>query len=163
MAIVLFRIDDRLIHGQVVVGWGAALDLNCILVVDDELAESEWEQELYRAGLPDSIQTSFLTVEAAAQAIPSWRNSGERGILLTRDIATMRLLAETGVLRDVSVNLGGIHDAPGRQRVLPYLFLAEGDREELMLLSRAGVRVSARDVPSARNVELEEILGSRSG
>ena len=48
----LYRIDDRLIHGQVVVGWGQPLDVGFIVLVDDVVAASEWEQELYRMGVP---------------------------------------------------------------------------------------------------------------
>ncbi len=163
MPILLYRIDDRLIHGQVVVGWGAHLDLDYVIVVDDQLAESGWEQDLYRVGLSDSVEGHFLTVAEAAKEIPRWRQVEQQGIVLTRDIATMRRLAERGVLDGEMINLGGIHDAPGRRRVLPYVFLDNRDREELLLLSRAGVQVSARDVPSARSVELDEILGRRSG
>ena len=48
MPIVLFRVDERLIHGQVVVGWGSKLRPDRFLVVDAALATSEWEQELYK-------------------------------------------------------------------------------------------------------------------
>lgn len=161
MAILLYRIDDRLIHGQVVVGWGAQLGLEFIAVVDDELAKSEWEQDLFRAGLPDSITGRFLDVEEAVEAIPRWKRNKERGILLTRDVETMRRLADSGVLDGVEVNLGGLHDAPGRRRVLPYLFLSDGDCEELARLNREGVSVGAQDVPSARKVELDELLEQR--
>ena len=46
MTVQLYRVDDRLIHGQVVVGWGQPLDVEFIVLVDDAVAESEWEQEL---------------------------------------------------------------------------------------------------------------------
>jgi mannose/fructose/N-acetylgalactosamine-specific phosphotransferase system component IIB len=72
VAIELFRIDDRLIHGQVVVGWGQPLDLTFIVLVDDEVATSEWEQELYRMGVPPEMEVHFHTVEAAAaRGIPA--------------------------------------------------------------------------------------------
>ena len=90
MAIQLCRIDDRLIHGQVVVGWGAALGLDYIAVVDDELAASEWEQDLYRAGLPENIEARFASVAEAIREFPRWKASDECGFVLTRDIATMR-------------------------------------------------------------------------
>lgn len=162
MPILLYRVDDRLIHGQVVVGWGARLGVRHIIVVDDELAHSEWEQDLYRAGLPESVESRFVTVGEAAERLPEWRREAERGILLTRDLATMRRLAEAGALDGEEVNLGGLHDAPSRRRVLPYLFLSEADREELDRLVRAGVRVNARDVPTARKVRVDELLDSRS-
>jgi PTS system mannose-specific IIB component/fructoselysine and glucoselysine-specific PTS system IIB component len=163
MAILLCRVDDRLIHGQVVVGWGAQLGLDFIAVVDDELARSEWEQDLYRAGLAGGIEARFLTVDEAASLIPRWIENEERGFVLTRDIATMRRLVEREALDDLEINLGGLHDAPGRRRVLPYLFLSDADRAELERLRRSGVKVSAQDVPSARKVQLEELLGAEPG
>jgi PTS system mannose-specific IIB component/fructoselysine and glucoselysine-specific PTS system IIB component len=162
MPILLCRVDDRLIHGQVVVGWAAQLGLDFIAVIDDELAVSEWEQDLYRAGLSESIEARFVTLDQAAAALPGWRVQEPRAFLITRDIATMRRLAERGALSGIEVNLGGLHDAPGRRRVLPYLFLNEDDRAELRRLRAAGVSVTAQDVPSARRVPLGEILELRS-
>jgi len=161
MAILLCRVDDRLIHGQVVVGWGAQLRLDFIAVVDDELSESEWEQDLYRAGLPDSVDARFASSADAIDLFPDWAKEAERGFVLTRDIATMRRLAESGVLDGIEVNLGGIHAAPGRERVMPYLFLSDDDRSELDRLRETGVSVSAQDVPTARRIGLEELLESR--
>lgn len=158
MPILLCRVDDRLIHGQVVVGWGSRLGLDYIAVIDDGLAGSGWEQDLYRAGLPDSIEARFLDVEDAARRLPEWNAVADHGFILTRDIATMVRLAERDALDGLDVNLGGLHDAPGRRRVLPYLFLSEKDREELVELRRVGVRVFAQDVPSARKIPLNELL-----
>jgi mannose/fructose/N-acetylgalactosamine-specific phosphotransferase system component IIB len=162
MAILLYRVDDRLIHGQVVVGWGAKVGLDFIVVVDDELSESVWEQELYRAGLPADIDARFVSVERGVEVIPKWTGNAERGFVLTRDIATMRRLAEREVLQGVEVNLGGLHDAPGRERVLPYLFLSDEDRADIKRLSRAEVSVSAQDVPSARKIKLNELIEPNS-
>ncbi len=163
MPILLCRVDDRLIHGQVVVGWGARLGLDFIAVVDDELSEAEWEQDLYRAGLPENVEARFFDVAEAAESLTDWKTNDARGFLLTRDLSTMRRLAEHGVLDDVEINLGGLHDAPDRQRVLPYLFLGERDRQELEALRRAELQVSAQDVPSARKIGLDELLGPGSG
>ena len=161
MPILLCRVDDRLIHGQVVVGWGAQLGLDVIMVVDDELSDSDWEQDLYRAGLPNDMLARFSKVEDAAGEIPALTSSDARCFILARDLETMRRLAEVGALDGIEVNLGGLHDAPGRQPVLPYLFLAKSDRKELERLRDSGVRVTARDVPSARKVGLDELLRLR--
>ena len=163
MAIKLCRIDDRLIHGQVVVGWGARLGLDFIAVVDDELSASEWEQDLYRAGLPENIEACFADVAQAIREISDWKTNDERGFVLTRDIATMRRMAEAGALDGVEINIGGIHAAPGRQRVLPYLFLSPADGGELQRLRATGVEVTAQDVPGARKLDLDEILDLAQG
>ena len=65
MPVVLYRIDERLIHGQVVMGWGPQLQIEHYVVADDDLAASDWEQDLYRLGLPDSSTADFLAVEDA--------------------------------------------------------------------------------------------------
>jgi mannose/fructose/N-acetylgalactosamine-specific phosphotransferase system component IIB len=69
MPIVLHRVDERLIHGQVVVGWGAQLHAARIVVVDDDIAASEWEQDLYCLGLPPEIAPEFVSV---VERVRSW-------------------------------------------------------------------------------------------
>ena len=56
MTLALYRIDDRLIHGQVVVGWGQPLNVTFIILVDDEVRGSDWEQDLYRMGVPPEME-----------------------------------------------------------------------------------------------------------
>src|ERR1700750_3479150 len=85
VAIELFRIDDRLIHGQVVVGWGQPLDIDFIVLVDDTVAASEWEQELYRMGVPPEMDVFFHGVDDAVAGYPRYANDRRHGILLTRD------------------------------------------------------------------------------
>lgn len=161
MSVVLFRVDERLIHGQVVVGWGARLHPDRIVVVDDDLADSGWEQELYTMGVPPGVDAGFVNVADAVDQLPGWQAGPGRVVLLTRDIATMTRLAASGLLRGEEVNIGGIHKAPGRDRVLRYVFLDDEERESLLELSGRGAEVTARDVPGARPVTLEELVRPR--
>lgn len=159
MSILLYRVDERLIHGQVVLGWGNQLRAERYLVVDDELAGSDWEQELYRLGAGDA-ETVFATVEAARALLEEWRAAAARSILLTRDVGTMLSLAWGDRLRGEKVNLGGQHHGPGRDEVLSYLHLTAEDRETLTALEEEGVEVSARDLPDAHKVPLRSLLES---
>lgn len=162
MSIVLYRVDERLIHGQVVVGWGNELHPDEIVVVDDELATSQWEQELYSMGLPEQLVTSFQPVTEARGHLPEWRQGRPRVMVLTRDIATMRRLADGGAMRGEEVNIGGIHYAPGREAVLPYVYLSRDEITEMGALEREGVRISARDLPGARRIEFKDLLKGRA-
>ena len=157
MALELYRIDDRLIHGQVVVGWGQPLDLRFIVLVDDEVAASDWEQELYRMGVPPDMEVYFDTVESAAANLERYQYDERRGVLLTGDIGTMtRLVNETDAIRQV--NLGGIHHKPGRVQRLRYVFLTPSEETELRALESRGLEVTAQDVPAARPIPLDELL-----
>ena len=157
MALELYRIDDRLIHGQVVVGWGQPLDLGFIVLVDDEVASSDWEQELYRMGVPPDMDVYFDGVEAAATNLERYQDDDRRGLLLTGDIDTMtRLVDASDVIR--RVNVGGIHHRPGRTQRLRYVFLSPAEEEQLRALAGRNIEVTAQDVPAARPVPLDELL-----
>lgn len=158
MSVVLYRVDERLIHGQVVVGWGKVLRPDRIVVVDDELAASPWEQDLYDLGLPPGLETDFAGVEEAHRRMREWRASPDRVILLTRNLETMRRLGEHGLLRGEEVNVGGIHFASGRERALPYIYLGAEERRELERLEEEGAAVTARDLPGSRRVGISELL-----
>jgi len=157
MSIVLFRIDERLIHGQVVIGWGYQLRPDRYAVVDDDLAASQWEQDLYRLGA-GTAEVVFTTTEDARERLSEWRDDARRTILLTRDVATMSRLAAGGTLSGESVNLGGIHHGPGRRELLTYLHLTAEDEEHLVNLAATGVDVGARDLPDAHRVPLKTLL-----
>ena len=158
MPIVLLRVDERLIHGQVVVGWGEHIHMDRIAVVDDEISASPWEQELYCLGVPPAVDAQFATVQEAKEQLQRWRDDSRRMTVLLRDCQTLERLAEGGTLKGMEVNLGGLHSAPGRERVLPYLFLSDADRESLKHVVEEGASVTARDLPASRPVPLMTLI-----
>ena len=158
MAILLYRVDERLIHGQVVVGWGNRLRPSRYLVVDDVLADSEWERDLYRLGLPQGVEAEFVAVSEARRRLSQWRSDPVPSILLTRDLEAMARLSEEGGLAGQEVNLGGIHHAPGKEEVLSYLFLGQEDRRDIQILAREGVDVVAQDLPGSPRRAVQKLL-----
>lgn len=160
MPLDLFRIDERLLHGQVIVGWGMRLRLDYFVVVDDELATSEWEQDLYRAGLPERTRTWFVAVEEAKRRFQEWDSLPDRGALLTRGTGPMRELAAAGLLADRRVNVGGLHAAEGRKRVLSYVYLRPDEVEDLCAMVPMVRSVSARDLPMSREVRFQELMNA---
>jgi mannose/fructose/N-acetylgalactosamine-specific phosphotransferase system component IIB len=160
MPLDLCRIDDRLIHGQVVVGWGQPMGLGFIVLVDDEVAGSDWERELYRMGVPPDMDVIFETVDGAAARIEEFAADSRRGILLTGDCESMKRLSSLAPSL-TKVNLGGIHHRAGRIQKLRYVFLAPDEERTLKELAARGVTVTAQDVPSARPVPLPDVLAGK--
>ena len=154
MSVALYRIDDRLIHGQVVVGWGQPLGLGFVALVDEAVRASEWEQELYRMGVPPSVEVRFVGVEEATAQVGAWEADPRPGIVLTGDIATMAALC-AGAPAVRRVNVGGIHYRPGRTERLRFVYLSEEEAAALRALAATGVEVTAQDVPTAAPVPLE--------
>ena len=157
MGISLYRIDDRLIHGQVVVGWGQPLNIRLLVLVDDLVASSDWEKELYRMAVPPDVEVRFVDVATAIRDHAKYASDPRPGLVLTGDISSMHRLVK-GVKAIGSVNLGGIHHRAGRSEKLRYIFLTPDEEHQLRELEAAGVEVTAQDVPSARAVPLPEVL-----
>ena len=159
MSVALYRIDDRLIHGQVVVGWGQPLDIGFIVLVDDNVATCDWEQDLYRMGVPPEMELIFCDVGGAVKQHASFASDARRGIIVTPDIDTMQRFVEgVGTIREV--NVGGIHHRAGRTQKMRYVFLATDEEAQIRHLIESGVKVTAQDVPTARPVPMSEVLGA---
>ena len=159
MAIVLLRVDERLIHGQVVLGWGNQLRPDHYVVVDDGLAQSEWEQELYQLALPADTEVAFVTVEQARVQIPALESEGARAVVLMRGVRAAHDLALEGVLEGLELNLGGLHHKEGCTRCRGYIHLSEEDQRMLKAIGDRGVTVSGQDLPASPKVLLAELLG----
>lgn len=153
----MVRLDDRLIHGQVVVGWGNALEADRILLIDDHVASVAWERDLYRLGVPPNMEVEFASVAEAPAALADTVNSNKRVIVVIADIDTLvRVCRASDVVR--RVNIGGLHEGEGRKRRLRYVSLSDAESESLKMLESNGVEVTARDVPSAKAIPLSEFV-----
>ncbi|MBA3646508.1 MAG: PTS sugar transporter subunit IIB [Gemmatimonadaceae bacterium] len=161
MPIQLYRIDDRMIHGQVVVGWGQPLDIHLLVLVDDVVASSEWEQELYRMAVPPEMDIRFESVAGAAACHDEFAGDKRNSIFVVPDIPTMQRLV-VAVPDIKSVNIGGLHHRAGRNQKLRYVFLTPDEEKMLSDLASKGVTVTAQDVPSARVVPLEELVSGEA-
>jgi mannose/fructose/N-acetylgalactosamine-specific phosphotransferase system component IIB len=157
MAIVLCRIDDRLIHGQVVIGWGRPMGINLIILVDDQVAASDWEQELYRMAVSPDIEVRFVTVTEAAAHLAEWQANGKRGLVLTGDLETMAALHNANPQVIHRINLGGIHHRPGRRERLPFVYLSDQELRTLLSLEEGGAVVTAQDLPTTSPVPLRSL------
>ncbi len=153
MSVVLVRIDDRLIHGQIVVGWVQALGVKRIVLVDDAVSSNEWERELYTLSVPPGLRVEFASVVEATEMMAEWMGGPDRTILLVGNVETIIELCN-GTDQIKKVNVGGLHDATGRTQRLPYVYLSDDEAAGLRALGENGVEVTAQDVPTARPVAL---------
>ncbi len=155
MSWVLHRIDDRLIHGQVLVAWGQRLDPARIWVVDDGVAASPWERDLFREAAPD-IEVQVASVAEAAASYADEAQAPGGAFLLVRDLVTARRLAES-VSGARDWNIGGLHYAPGKDKINDYVYLNTADRAAARVLLSLGATLSVQDVPASRSVALASL------
>jgi mannose/fructose/N-acetylgalactosamine-specific phosphotransferase system component IIB len=152
--ISLVRVDNRLIHGQVVEAWLPALKAERIVVADDEAATNS----LVRAAMGLAVPLQIAVRIEALFSVPysSLNADSVRTLLLVRDVAGVIAAHERG-LKLTHLNLGNIHFERGRQRVSASVFLSQTELDQLKALAEQGVEVEARAVPSDVRVTLAEM------
>ena len=157
MPIILYRIDERLIHGQVVVGWGNSLRADRILLANDKVAANTWERELYLACVPPEIKATIHSVDEAIDLVFQDGFKKEKTILLVDSPFDILRMVEKGVPVD-RVNVGGLHPRQGRKRILPYLYLSAEEISAFKKLFLLGIGCECRDVPLAEKKDLSVLL-----
>ena len=153
MSIVLARIDDRFIHGQVTVGWSQKLRPDRIVLCNDEIAADAWQTRVYRSSVPPHIAVNVMAgsgAPASLAALPP----GERTILLAGSPADMYYLLVQGLPLE-EVNVGGMHWTKGKQELLTYIYVDRTDLDVFRSFLEKGVRLSARQVPGGREVQID--------
>ena len=154
MALVGFRIDDRLLHGQVVENWIEALRPRRVLVANDAAAADPILPELYRAALPPGVTIELQPLAAAAAAI---RAASEPLLVLVGSPADALALVEDGVELERMV-VGGLHHGPGREKLLEFVYIGAADRAALRALQARGIALLAQDVPRRHPIDLAPLL-----
>jgi len=154
MTLVLCRVDDRLIHGQVVVGWGQPLGIQRFVLADDDVAKSGWEQDLYRMAVPQGLEIVFATVASAAAQLRAWDADDRRTAVLLGSVEAAAQLYRAAPAIARKLNLGGIHHRPGRLERLPYVYLSPEEHRLLTELAAEGAEIAGQDLPTATPVPL---------
>jgi mannose/fructose/N-acetylgalactosamine-specific phosphotransferase system component IIB len=157
MAIVLVRIDDRLIHGQVVGGWMPVIQAERVVVVSDRAAGDSLQTGLMRMAVPDGVTVDVLTVNQAAPLLKNEAWGTQRVLLLLPGLTELAALVDAGAAF-AQVNLGGLHDAPGRSMVAPHLAFSAEERALLVRLVKGGVRFETRPLPGDVPVPLKDLI-----
>lgn len=144
--ILLTRIDNRLVHGQVGVTWTTSLGANLIVVADDLAAEDKLQQQLMSltaesSGAGIRFFTLQRTIEIIGKAAPS-----QKILLVCRTPNEVRKLVEGGVPIN-EVNVGNMHFTQGKRSISKKVYVDEKDLEDLRFLKSKGINVYIQDVP----------------
>lgn len=152
--ISLVRVDNRLIHGQVVEAWLPHLKVDRVVVADDEAAENA----LIRAAMGLAVQPT-IDVVIQHRDEPDWQTLSQdnvKTLVLVRDVNDAVLARDQGLALQ-KLNLGNVHFSTGRKQVSPSVFLSQDELNQLKMLVEGGVEVDARGTPTDRPVTFAEM------
>lgn len=157
MGMVLVRIDDRLIHGQVVENWMKFLKINHVVVVNDLVANDRMQKTLFSMAVPEHTKVSILTIAQTTEAILNGQFERDRAMLLLTSPQDVLNLINKGVKIE-QVNVGGIHYSPEKKQILKAISVSREEIKAFQELDRLGVRLEARMVPDDEKMDIMEII-----
>jgi PTS system mannose-specific IIB component len=155
--IALVRVDNRLLHGQILETWIPRLGIDEVVVADDEAAGSDLAQAAMTLCVPPDLPVRVVPARAVPWA--ALAASPRRVLVLVRDVSSLAAARAGGLTPALArtVNLGNVHFGPGRRPVTPSVFLAGGEVEALRALVAEGFAVEARAIPSEPPAGLADI------
>jgi len=155
-SIALVRIDDRLIHGQVVVKWLRHLDCKDILIVDDDLWRDSFMQSVLRMAAPPGVRVRVARVQDAAEQLNLPASNGQGVLVLVKSPKAALELLHNGVCF-TELNVGGLAAGAGTTRLYKSVSANAEQIDALLTMRDNGVRVYLQMVPEERPVELSEL------
>lgn len=155
--IVLTRIDDRLIHGQVVTAWVKQTNANYILIVDDPLTKDMFMQKVLRSAAPAGITVKVLGAADAATFLLEDGSAGEKVMILVKVPNALETLVDSGVKLPVIV-LGGMGSKTGRTKFNRNVSASPEEVDCLKRLEEKGCMVQFQLVPDEKPVPLSRMV-----
>lgn len=147
MAIVEIRIDDRLIHGQVVGYWVPQYKVERILIVDDDIVNDEARKTALKFGCPPQCKLSIFSAEKAAEKLLKKIDEGIRVMILCQGPKPLLDLANNGYQVD-HITIGNMATKDGATQVDRNVFVDEADKAAFNALADKGVKLEIQYTPA---------------
>ena len=156
-SIVLTRIDDRLIHGQVMTSWLNYTSATKIMVVDDRSAQDPFLKTVLKNAVPKNVRLGVFTAEKAANRLIKGFPESDRVIILVKYPATICKMMKLGVKFD-KVNIGGMGAAKNREKFYKNISASEEEKEMLKTMIDAGTKVEIQIIAEDAAVDVSKLL-----
>lgn len=157
MSIVLIRIDDRLVHGQIVQGWLKSLDVDTVLVVSDSAASDKTQQILMGMALPSFIKLDVKTLKDATASLLNGDYDKEKVMVLVTQPSDVVYILERG-LKIKSLNIGGMHFISGKKQLMKNICVNNEEIESLKQICSSGIEIEGRVLPDDEKRDIMHIL-----
>lgn len=161
--IALFRIDERLVHGQVVTAWLGHTKAQEIIVVDDATANDSLLCSVVKMAVPSSISASILTIEKALSILPTLTEEDKVMVIVKNPQSAKKILEGigTGIINEINVGNAGM--AAGRSKLTDSVYLNEEAIKELEQIADIGYQVYFQTIPSTGRQALQDVLKKLRG
>ena len=151
----LLRVDDRLIHGQVMTAWLNTLPAKEVMIIDDGVANDDFMKAVIKMSAPDKVIVSVRSVEQAIKIF----NEGlpVPTIALVKTPLTIKKMVDRGVKFD-AINIGGLGMNSGRKPLFKNISASQEERDALKEFIDKGISVKIQIIPAEKITDVASLL-----
>jgi mannose/fructose/N-acetylgalactosamine-specific phosphotransferase system component IIB len=153
MAINILRIDDRLIHGQVVEGWLRSVQVSVLVIVSDRLTDKEEEKILFSLAVQGRMSVDCINIAEAAKRFSGDYYKKSQVMVLVESPKEVLELLQKG-LKIESINVGGLHFSPGKTAINDSLYVNDEDCEIFEKIAAFNVVIEGRTLPNDKRLDV---------
>ena len=154
--ILLTRIDNRLIHGQVGMTWTNSIGANLVLVANDKVAEDTVQQNLMDMAVPPTVDTRYFTLQKTIDIIG--RAAEDQLIFIVVKTPQDALTLVEGGVPIKKINIGNLHYSEGKTQITNTVSIDDEDRKSFKKLMEHGVQLEIRGVPTESATDINKYL-----
>ena len=155
--IVMTRIDDRLIHGQVMTSWLNYTCANKIMIIDDEVEQDNFVKSVLKTCVPANVMLAVFNVEDAAVRLKKGFKDSDRVIILVKFPETLLRLKQLGVTLD-KINVGGMGALESRKKFFKNISCSELEKNIFRELISEGSKISIQIIAEDNAVDIARLL-----
>lgn len=150
------RIDDRLIHGQVVTTWVNTHNIEQIIILNDKIAADKTQKNILAMAAPQGVRVKAFGIEKFAEVIKTTPITRRTMLLFTTSIDVLK--AVEGGVPITELNIGGMRYQEGRERLTKALSVSPEERSAFQALLDRGMEITVQMVPKDEKIDLREVI-----
>lgn len=155
--IVLLRVDDKLLHGQIAFSWTKFLEVDCILIANDNIVNDEIKKLSMNMSKPQEIKLVIKDVESSINDINTGKTDKYNLLIIVENIEDAYKLVSN--CKIPSINLGGIKVNQGSSNISKTINLTKEDEDMLEELQNKGIEIEIRRVPNEKKIIYKRGIG----
>jgi mannose/fructose/N-acetylgalactosamine-specific phosphotransferase system component IIB len=148
----ILRVDDRLVHGQVIAGWARPLAIDLLIIASDKISQDEWTCNAYRLAVPEGMKFLCFDIKTCAHYLGSEADK-KRTMVVVEKVVDACALVDSGV-QVKEINIGGLSFTDGARALAPYINLSLEDIQAAVKLYERGVKLIGRQLPNSPPIDI---------
>ncbi len=148
----VLRIDDRLIHGQVVAGWVRPLGIEELILASDTISKDPWACNAFRFAVPENIVFQCFDIENCAQHLKNVVNKKRIMTVVEKPVDAYNLVRKDVAVKEI--HIGGLGYRSGTRSIASFIYLSPEDIEALIKIHELGINIIGKQLPNSQPVDV---------